>query len=364
MFETDAVDPQGQEQESHTTGESGSELPVEESKGLGLRDALQVALEAEKPEKEAEVQAKVEQPTEQKLPILNAPAEWSKEEKEDFNQLSRRQQEAALRIHNSRKSVLEQISREKEEVRRESADLQWAKDIAKEITPFLKARGGKEPAHSQIIKALEVVNEIDSNTKDAVVKILRAKGIPIPGQLISGEDGDESTAEKKSQNDEIVSLRNELNEIKNKYTQEEVNKKTQTLAEAYNSFTSKKNAAGNSRFPDLNNTEEGIRLASSIGSLVGGETPLSKSFIANVRSRIPDADYQTLMQEAYRFYGGRVDDSEPKYQSPNKIQLIKSSRAAASVPGRGSQYVNGQAKGKAKSIREALEMSMAQLNDE
>lgn len=351
------------------------DLVEDTSKGLSLRDALEVAIEVHKPEGEQnandktttkdstvtealskQTKAQGTSNTSNILP-LQPPAEWDKESKEDFLQSSPKSQEAALRLHQRRQATLEEIKRGKEELRKEAEENAWAKDVVKEITPFLKTRGDKEPTHAQVIKALKVVNEVDANTRVAVADILRAKGIPVPAELLEGE-------EKNIADAKIIPLQNDLNAIKMELAQERLSKQRDSLSYVWQNFESEKNAAGRLKFPDVDNTEAGLKLASSIGSLVSGQTALSNQFIANVRSRIPGADYHRVIVEAYRYLGGRVDDSLPTKTQSSKQHIIQSSRAASSVPGRGTQYVNGQVKGKAKTIREALEMSMQQLNDE
>ncbi len=52
--------------------------------------------------------------------------------------------------------------------------------------------------------------------------------------------------------------------------------------------------------------------------------------------RIPGAGLRELVVEAYRFHGGRVDESQAK--SPQTQEhLTRARRAAASVPGRAGQ---------------------------
>lgn len=350
--------------------------PVDDgSQGLSLRDALDIAIKSEKeiekggdskaepapsnkgtkaPNKEASRSEDRKAPDmggaekasgdgkgESPKPTFNAPGEWSKDEIEDFKVLSPKQQEAVLRLHKSRSTTLS-------EIRQEAAELQWAKDIVKEITPFLKTRGDKEPTHAQVIKALKVVNEVDSNTKGAVAAILKAKGIAVPKELLEEGTKDSVSDEK------IIPLQKELDEIKSWKAQQEHAEVSSILTDAWSTFEQSKNAAGTLKFPDANNTQSGIKLASNIGSLVGQQSELSKQFVAMVKARIPDANYQTLLTEAYRYCGGKVDDSsEPPRTQTTQKHIVRSSRAASSVPGRAAQSSsNGQVK-RFKTYREA-----------
>jgi hypothetical protein len=346
---------------------------VEEVKGLSTRDALEVAIAATSKEpkpdakpdraradniikrsKDPKVAADSDRVSSKKdgstnEPRLEAPAEYSRDEREDFNGLSRKQQEAALRLHKSRMSTLEQI-------KRESAELQWSRDIAKQVEPFLKVRGDKEPTHQQILKALKVINEIDDNPRAALAEIMRAKGMDVPKELLKQE-----TPIPKEINETITPLQARLDALERKVAEEENQKVGAVYVNAFDSFASAKNAGGAPKYPDIGNTESGLRLASNIGTLVGGRTDLSKQFIASVTSRIPDASLETLYAEAYKFYGGKVDDtSTPRFQTTQN-HLQKSNRAAASVPASGARAStsNGSTK---LSYREALEKAIGELN--
>lgn len=355
--EAPATQPDAAPQKEAETIEDGS-------KGLSLRDALEVAHEVAKdapkaPEKTekrevirrspADIQR--EEPSKEVAPkpSLQPPSEWSKEEKEDFLASSPKQQEAALRLHNKRQAKLA-------EIKAESSELQWAKDLVKEITPFIKTRAGKEPTHAQVINALKMVNEIDADAKGSVAAILKAKGLEVPKELLS--NGADATDEK------ITPLQKELTEIKNKLAQREQAEMGAVMHQHWQAFESEKNAAGTARYPDINNTESGLRLASSIGSLVRGDTDLSKQFIANVKARIPDLTYPKLFAEAYKWYGGKVDDSAetPRTQATQK-EIVRSSRAASSVPGRGAYSTSSGPVKKYKTIREAAAAALAEARE-
>lgn len=342
-----------------------------ETKGLSLRDALEVAHEATKqepvnesvtkdtskkpieegtkePEKTAEAADKTSDP---KVQRLQAPGEWTAEEKADFEALSEKQQNATLRLYNTRKKTLQNIQQE-------AADLQWAKDLAKEVEPYLKAVGGKKKAHEALIDALKMRREFDEgDPKEAAREYLKAKGIPIPKELLDDDSGSRIDDEK------IIPLQKDLDAVKLRLAQEDQAKVASVLSSAWQDFERAKNAAGTPKYPDINNTESGIRISSYIGSLVRGDTALSKQFIASVRDRIPGADFNVLLQEAYKFSGGRVDDSDaPKTQSTQK-HIAKSSRAASSVPGRGAHSTSSGPVKVYKTRREATEAALVELRE-
>src|SRR5690606_9927362 len=115
-----------------------------------------------------------------------------------------------------------------------------------------------------------------------------------------------------------------------------------------------RNKAGGTRFPDVKNDEEGTRLAANIGSLVR-----QPEFQAAVRARIPGASLREFVVEAYRWYGGRVDESEGAKSQVNHLEKAK--RAAASVPGRGAS--NGALpKKKFSDVGDAIEAALEALD--
>lgn len=390
---SDSVD-QGSES-SVGSAEVNKEVTTETApeKGLSLRDALEVAIQATKPEPKAQneelgksregsaaadkgearkgadnARAPTSRERNKAADVSSAggglepPAEWDKDAKEDFRNSTPKAQEAALRLHRNRQSVLEEIRTGKEQIAREAAELQWAKDVVKEITPFLKTRGEKEPTHAQVIKALRVVNEIDANAKGAVAEILKAKGIPVPKELENA--GVSSTIDDAK----IVPLQNQLKEVQDELASRRRAETAAVVGQAWQSFEGLKNAAGTPKYPDCGNTESGIRLASNMGSLVSGNTELSKQFIANVKARIPDLTYPKLLEEAYRYCGGKVDDSDTSRTQDTQEQklkhVLKSSRAASSVPGRGAPTSSSGPVKKFKTYREAAKAALDALESE
>jgi hypothetical protein len=339
------------EKESESKTEVAAEVKAEEPKGLSRRDALEVAIAVSKDPKLGTVAepdkpepVKVEEPVVEKFA---APAEYTPEERADFEQLSRKGQEAQLRLDKSRKSRIE-------EIKREAADLQWAKDLAKEVEPYLRSVGGKKKAHEALIDALKMRREFDEgDPKAAAAAYLKAKGLEVPKDLL---------AEISESDEKITPLQDKINALESKIAQREMAEAGSVLGSAWQSFEQEKNAGGESRFPDINETESGLRLSSNIGSLVSGQTELSKQFIANAKSRIPNLTYQALLTEAYRYYGGRINDSEaPRTQATQK-HIAKSSRAAASVPGSGAK--SGSVIGrKFKTYREAAEAALAEIRE-
>jgi hypothetical protein len=363
------------EKEVETEPVTQADLIEDTTKGLSLRDALEVAVEGtkEEPSEETKKEVAPEEPAkEPEAPAttgksggnrgndkpLDPPAEWDREDKELFSQSSPEQQRAALKLHAKRQSKLE-------EIKREAAELQWAKDIAREVEPFLKTnkRGESGNVPKEIIKALKAVNELD--TGDPLVNAaayLRAKGKEVPKELLSAiESGGKSVI----YDEKIIPLQTELNSIKARLAQEDQVRAAQPFAQAWTTFEQEKNAAGVPKFPDVNTTESGIKLSSSIGSLVTGKHPDSVAFLGYIKARIPDASHQKVIEEGYRWLGGRVDESEPtRTQDNTQSHIIKSIRAAASKPGRGANVASTSTGKKFKTYREAAEAALAELNSD
>lgn len=360
---------------------------VEEAKGLSLRDALDVAVQATKEEKDdhrksgenraknvpekgqgsrnvdresSKAQPKQEEETipadkqDGGVPPLEPPAEYTSEEKSDFLSLSRKGQEAQLRLHRSRLKMLEDIKREK-------GEFDTYKKLASDVEPFIKAMGLKDAPPVAVQKAIKMWREFE-DAKDprvAAAAYLRAKGIEPPKEW-----GETSTApDTKIIEEKITPLSSKLDAIANRLAEEDRQRTSAVLSQAWQSFEATKNAGGKPKFPDATNTESGLRLAANIGSLVRGDTELSKQFIANAKARIPDLTYPKLLEEAYRYYGGRVDDSEAPRTQDTQKHIARSSRAAASVPGSGAQSGGSGTTKKYKTYREALEAAHRELNE-
>lgn len=333
----------------------------EESKGLSSRDALEVAIESLKPDTpEREIkssplenieEAKGES-KEAEEPQIHAPGEYTSEEKKDFESLTRTQKEAALRLHKSRQSKLA-------EIKNATKEFKELKSLNDSIAPYLKAVGVKKPTEVALKEALEMWREFnDGDPKLAAAAYLEAKGVPVPKELVEAVENSKPDANQSA-------LQNRLSHLENIIASNATQAQAQVLGQAWTAFEQATNAGGKPRFPDVGDTEAGLRMAANIGSLVRGDTPLSQQFVAQAKARNPGLDYQGLLIEAYRYFGGRVDDSEAtRTQESQKQHIVNSSRAAASKPGRGAPVAsNGQVK-KYKTYREAAAAALAELKSD
>lgn len=341
MIQEESAGKESDKQENNTVDKPNIE------KGLSRRDAIGVALEelgATKEEAPTPPPA-VEAPP--SLPKYEPPAEYTKEEREDFLQSSPKQQEAALRLHKSRHSTLENIKREK-------AELQWVKDLVGHVDPYLKARGYKDDPKQAIIDALEMRREIEEKPIQSTAQILKLKGYQPPKELLDLDAKVEEDPEK-------ISLQKRLQAVESKLANEELSKMTSVLTDSWNEFVGTKNAAGEPRFPDVLKEDAGPELARNIGSLIDGVSPLSRQFIASVEKRVPNLTIPKLVEEAYRFLGGSINDSSaPRTQSTQR-HLVQSTRAASSVPGRSSLSSSSGTAKKFKSFREAAKAAIEEI---
>ena len=356
------------------------EVKTEDGKGLDRRAALEAALEAAKDESERRQAARddstpreapkakgegAERPTRDsggrnsntannnrnaERP-LEPPAEWNKEEKEDFKGLSPTQQKAALRVYASRKGDLEQLKAKHEEIKRDMAEREWLRELEREINPVLKAQGETRSLRELMLASIKLRNEWEKGDPRAVsAAFLKARGITPPKELL------ESSAVQKAVEDERISaLQSELNTLKMKQAEIETGTRLNSLIEAFHGWSHTANAAGGTRYPDINDGESGLRIQRAIGTLVSGESEQSKQFIALAKAQNPGITLNQLMEKAYIFSGGRIDDSAPRSQESQKNHLAISNRAAASVPGRASHSATNGAVKKFKTRREALE---------
>lgn len=337
--------------------------PVETPKApekMSSRDALEAAMAKVKtPAVEiAKPEPKAQTGEVQKSPKYEPPAEYTAEEKADFLQLSPKGQEAQLRLDKSRRSRLD-------EIKAAAKEHEHAKKLAESVNPYIKAMGLKDSPEVALQKALGMWKEFEDpktpeEIKAAAAKYLQARGVEVPEGFLTQPENNAIAST-------IAPLQKEIEALKLRQSEADQAKKVEILNTAWMSFEKETNAAGKLKFPDINNTESGLKLSSEIGSLVSGDNALSKDFIARAQARIPGLTYQELFKEAYRYLGGKVDESATAITRPEPAQpshLLKSKRAASSIPGRGgNSSVSGPSK-KFKSYREAAQAALAELNNE
>jgi len=339
--------------------EKNTESSTEEStEGMSLRESLEAAVEQVSGEAETakEAPAPAEPPPDAKPeePPLQAPSEYTPEEKADFAQLSRKQQEASLRLHKSSRSRLE-------ELKTAAQRYKHLEKLAEDVNPYLQSIGVKEQSTVAIQKAVKLWKQMnEGDPKAQAAAYLRARGVEPPSEW--NEKPSAKTAAEIPP--EIAARLSAVDQLIYKQQQQEFEGARQTLQTVFSSFEAEKNAAGNPKYPDLDTSEAGLALASNIGTLVFGAGELSKQFTANVRARIPNCTPQRMLEEAYKWYGGRVDESAATTKSQStQSHLIQSKRAAAPVPGRSSVSARGDNVKRFKTYREAAAAALDQLRD-
>lgn len=326
-----------------------AEVAVTEPEKLSLRDALEVAIETHTTVEEP-IPTPVEEVKPEPVKEYDGPAEYNKEEREAWSKIPAELKEANWRIVKGQRGKFT-------ELQERNAKVKHIEDLASRIEPYVKARGLQDSAEVALQKAIAMYNEFENgDPKAAALAYLQAKGVD-PKSLL--EEAPRSVASDP----EIIALRKEQNEIKERLMQEDRVKIGQVLNKAWSDFASVTNGAGAARYADaIGDDEKAIRLASQIGSLVGGQTELSKQFIANAQALDPELTHTKLLERAYVYVGGQIHDAPaPKTENPQE-HLKKSNRAAASVPGRGSSGLASSPVKKFKSTREAAQYALEQLN--
>lgn len=250
--------------------------------------------------------------TKEETETVEPPAEFSQAAKEAFKKGDLKTVQAEYtRIMKSRTQEMSRVQNEHQSV----------KQLAQVMMPYIEtvAGQGKDP-YRAITEAIGVIAEINKDPYKALKEIAEVKGIKI---TIEGEP------KENGHHPEITSLRDEVSQLKNKQATAELQQLGQMFGQVFETMQKETNKAGSQRFADLTDDEAGLARAGQIGSLIR-----SQDFQRAVQARIPGAGLRDYVEQAYRWFGFRVDDSEPsRSQASNHIQ--KANRAAASVPGRG-----------------------------
>ena len=364
-----------EEKSTEETKIEETETETKQPEKLSIRDALEVAIEAhkDKPDREEiaknavehaarssdnDAQRREKPSSKPNLSPLQAPGEWTPEEKADFAELTPKQQEAHLRLYQTRAKTLSELRALGEANKAAANEAKWAKDLAEKMTPILKARGDKDPFKT-ISDAVELVGQVDKDHLSSVAAILAARGEKELAEMVANKAKNSGGLPAP----EITALQTQVKELSSKISQKESEERTAMIGNAWRSFETLKNASGLPKYPDINASESGLKMSRDIGSLVYDDTPLARDFITRVRARNPNATYETLLEEAYKYLGGRIDNSEtPARTQDTQKHVVKSSRAASSVPGKSSHSANGHGAVKLP-LREALAKALAETKD-
>ncbi len=292
-----------------------------EAKESGQKETLDKVLDKPEP-KTSKVAPDPVAPEE----IIEAPTEFNAQEKEAWAKGDRKSiRQAWDRVNQGRLSHVTRLENEHRSTR----------ELVQSLNPYIEAAGyeGKTPQQA-VMEALAFVNAFRKDPASAIREVSQMTG------LTQEQIWNAQTQAAQQENSQIVALQNRLAETESFVAQENLNRTAQQFGAAMNDLTAEMNNAGTQRYPDLQETEAGMRLAHDIGSLIRSE-----QFVQTVRNRIPGASYKDLFAAAYKTLGGRVDDSEgTRFQGGNQKHVLKSRRAASSQPGRSSTSSNGRRK--------------------
>jgi hypothetical protein len=301
-----------------------TENEVDSSDKLSNREALQKAI-TEVREIEPEPQKESPTPKETKQ-IVDAdpepPSEFTAEGKEAWkNKDIRGIQKEYQRINTSRLQELSRAQTAEKQAREEAKTWKQLGEMAK---PYIEARGqeGVTPDKA-IMEALALVNEFRKANPATVKQELKRLGIDLD------KAPENQVAIPKEVEEKINHLQNVTDQLHKEREAQRLEAVAVNFDTAFKYMASQKDRTGQSIFPDTpDNSEKGIELASNIGSLIR-----DPKFQQGVSRRIPDADFNTLVVEAYKFLGGRVTGEAVKVSEKNNQQQVeKSRRAAASAP--------------------------------
>ena len=293
---------------------------------LSKGDALREAIAIHKGEKEEPLESKPA-PTNNEVKQavdadVEAPSEFSAAGKAAWKAKDVAGiQKEFRRIHDSRTVEITRAQKAERDAREEGKTWRELGDMAK---PYIEARGaeGVTPQKA-MMEALALINEFKKGDPASVKAELLRIGIDLdkaPGQPST-----------PTEDPKIASLLKTVEVLEQKEKDREFNKTVQTFDTIFQNLTSQKTRTGDVVFPDLlDNSETGIAFARELGSLTQDQR-----FQAGVLRRFPNADLTIVVQEAYKYLGGKVS-GEPVKVSPqsNQKHIEKSRRAAASTPGR------------------------------
>jgi len=300
--------------------------------GLSNRDALQKAVEIHREDKDPEQKAPTTTEVKQAVEAEpEPPSEFSANGKaawrlKDVTGI----QKEFRRIHDSRTAEISRAQKAEREAREEGKT--W-RELGKMAAPYIEARGteGVSPDKA-IMEALALINEFKKGDPSAVKAELKKIGIDLDRAHTQN-----SAAIPIELRDEIKSLQGMAAEYKKDKEEANFQRTVQTFGTIFSKLTSEKTRTGETVFPALlDNSEAGNEFARELGSLTQDQR-----FQAGVARRFPDATFETVVREAYKYLGGKVSGDPVKVSTQSTQQHIdKSRRASAASPGRTAPRVN------------------------
>ncbi len=298
--------------------------------GLSNRDALKRSLEIHRDGKEPEEKPQAPTKTEVAQAVeaeIDPPAEFSAAGKNAWkNKDIAGIQKEYRRIHDLRTAEITRAQNAERQAREEGKTY---RELAKMAAPYIEARGadGVTPEKA-IMEALALINEFKKGDPATVKAELKKIGIDLdkaPSAVASVPD------------EKFQALQSTVEELKREKEEAKFQQTVSTFETIWRDLTSLKTRTGELVFPDLlDNSEAGMRFASELGSLTQ-----DARFQSGVLRRFPNADLKTLVQEAYKYLGGKVSGEAVTVSTQaNQQHVARSRRAAAATPGRTAPRVN------------------------
>ena len=321
-----------EEQQVEEIQEAG-QLPLveeEEPAGLSRREAMEKAMEKHgNPFDDKEPSGPVEEEPATKEEVReeldtwpDAPAEFNKAEKEAY---AKKDVDAVVkayrRIHDDRTKAISRTQTEANQLKQQAErDRREAEMWREQLGPY--ANDEIKPQ-----QALKLVKTLRESNPQEIRKEFEKLGIDLDGSAPASAGAIPTEVQQT-----ITALQEQVNSLTMNTETQQREQAIKAFDVAFNKMTEEKSRTGEPVFPDLEldgSSEEGKQFFASVGSFA-----MDPRFQAGVMRRIPDADWNTIVREAYKTAGGRVSENAAKVSQENPEKIKTSRRAAGSAPGR------------------------------
>lgn len=296
--------------------------------GLSNRDAIKKAIQVHREGKPADTEPQKASETPTKAEVkqdladdLEPPSGFNKQEIEAWKAKDMKGiMQGYTRLSKLRQQATNQALTDRDKAYQEVKP--W-KDLDPVVKPYIEARQKEGVTMHQAVKeALDLVVALRNGKPDEVKKALEQAKINL----------DESSGGEKKFDDSP--LQNRIQTLEQIIERQETSKLASAYDQVFRELGALKTRAGNPAFPEFTfqpGDENGNQLAAAIGS-----STRDPAFIAGVRRRIPDADFKTVVLEAYKFHGGKVAGAPivEASQNDNQKHFERARRAASSAPAR------------------------------
>lgn len=313
-------------QETVSAPETGAGA-TEKTSGDSLEEALKRAIEHHEPRDAQDIQRPSKPDGVRKAPesvaqkpaeVTNeedipAPSEFNAQEKEAWARGDRKGIASAWqRVNTSRLGAINNLTNENQR-------LKSAKPPVEDDDPRVR-----------------LVAALKADPVKSIHEIMKVRGIT-KEQLFAPE-----TEQRVAVDSNISAVQNEISEIRSQLQEQKQRELADNFRGVFDKLQGEKDAAGNQKYADLVETEEGYRLAGAIGSLA-----VRPDFQAAVRFKNPGAGLVEFAEAAYQLLGGRVNEADsPRSQENKQTQIRQATRARISSPGKAPGVQRVQASNK------------------